>query len=83
MKNLKINKKFKTEILLKGIRQDLVLRMWSTCDPHTSVLRPQGVEWSGGVGRASSWRWGRRNGMENSQRVDQDGNNNWTVKKIK
>jgi hypothetical protein len=29
----------------------------------------------------SSWRWGRRNGMRNSQRADQEEDNNWTVKR--
>jgi hypothetical protein len=32
---------------------------------------------------ASSWRWGRRNGMRNCQRVDWKGDDDWIVKKIK
>jgi hypothetical protein len=28
-----------------------------------------------------SWRWGRRNRMRNCQRVDREGDNDWTVKK--
>jgi hypothetical protein len=41
-------------------------------------LRPQAL----GVG-AFSWRWGRKNGMRNCQRVEQEGHNEWTVKKLK
>jgi hypothetical protein len=31
----------------------------------------------------SSWRWGRRYGIRNSKRADQEGYNDWTVKKMK
>jgi hypothetical protein len=39
--------------------------------------------WSGdrgGVG-TSSWRLGRRYGMRNSQRVDKEGDKDWTLRK--
>jgi hypothetical protein len=38
-------------------------------------LRPQGV------GRSGGWRGVRRNGMKNSWRVGQEGDNDWTVRK--
>jgi hypothetical protein len=42
------------------------------------------VSWGGSVGvGTSSWRWGRRYGMRNSQRADREGNKNWIIKKIK
>jgi hypothetical protein len=31
----------------------------------------------------SSWRWRRKKGMRNCKRVDQEGDNDWTVKNIK
>jgi hypothetical protein len=31
----------------------------------------------------SSWRQGKRNGMKNCWRVDLEGDNDWTTKKIK
>jgi hypothetical protein len=34
-------------------------------------------------GEKSSWRQERRNGMRNFQKEDQEGDNNWTVQKIK
>jgi hypothetical protein len=46
-------------------------------------LRPQKVWRSGGVRGASSWGWKRRYGMRNSQRTDQNGDKDWTVKKKK
>jgi hypothetical protein len=43
-----------------------------------------GMGKSGRVGvRTSSWRWERRNRMRNSQRVNREGDDYWTVKKIK
>lgn len=30
----------------------------------------------------SSWRWGGRYGIRNSQRVEQEGANDWTIKKL-
>lgn len=56
---------------------------------HLSLkrLRPQGVEWFGevvvGEVGTSLWRQevGRRYGMENSQRVNQEGYKIWSVKK--
>jgi hypothetical protein len=46
------------------------------------VRRPGGeMKWEGV--RTSSWRKVRRYGIRNSQRVDQDGNNNWTKRDFK
>jgi hypothetical protein len=36
----------------------------------------------GAVG-TSYWRWGRKNGPRNCWTAEQDGDNDWTVKKIK
>lgn len=54
---------------------------------HLTLERPQGV---GGVGwggveemGTSCQREGRRYGVRNSQRADQEGDNNWTEKVIK
>jgi hypothetical protein len=48
------------------------------------------VWWGGGVGGVEGWEGrdilletGRRNGMRNYWRADQEGNNDWTVKKKK
>jgi hypothetical protein len=38
------------------------------------------VGWEWGLG-TSSWRWGRRNGMRNSQRAAQEEDKDWIVKK--
>jgi hypothetical protein len=46
-------------------------------------LKPQEVGRAGGDGGmgTSSLRWGRRKGMRNSQRLDLEGDNDWTIKK--
>jgi hypothetical protein len=50
-------------------------------EPRMAAL---GMGKSGRVGvRTSSWRWERRNRMRNSQRVNREGDDYWTVKKIK
>jgi hypothetical protein len=41
--------------------------------------RSQGLGW----GETSSWRLERKNGMRNCQRAGKEGDNDWTVKKIK
>jgi hypothetical protein len=35
----------------------------------------------GGV-ETSSWRWGRRNWMRNSQRANWEGDSDWTIKRL-
>jgi hypothetical protein len=50
---------------------------WSGAGPDRAGLG--GVR-QGGVG-TSFWRWGRRNGLRNSLRAEQEGDNDWTVKR--